>query len=376
MFVTARRVVTGAALAVLAGAGSSDVHAQSGTWTAGAGGRWGDAPNWQGNVIASGAGSTASFPLDLNTGASVTLDVDRTIGTVSTTSATPWSIDLGTPGGGLTVAAFTVGGSGVLTVTAPLNGADFTKAGVGTLALANPGSTYSAAININAGTLAVVGGGNYSTSPSTVHVATGAVLDITQLTSGLRYGGAPSTRLAVGAGETLDGTGLVKGGLKVNSGGTVYPGDAGVGAMSVQGNGNFDPLSNWRVKLSTANPGPANVGNRIDFSGSVQIADLTRMPVDGNGQTFAAGETYDYVIGTAPNYQLGAVSVQPTNFVPAAFAVPSAFSVFSSGNNLILRYSPVPEPWAVLIACSGAAGGWLQRARPGRRSPHSDGVES
>ena len=54
-------------------------------------------------------------------------------------------------------------------------------------------------------------------------------------------------------GDVLDGTGTVKGGLKVKSGGTVYPGDNGVGTLTVEGKGLFEAGSNWKVKLGTAN---------------------------------------------------------------------------------------------------------------------------
>jgi autotransporter-associated beta strand protein len=92
------------------------------------------------------------------------------------------------------------------------------------LTFPNPNSTDSGTININAGTLNLVGSENYSINRNVVHLATLATLDVTQLTDELRFGGDPSTRLVLNDGDLLNDTGAVKGGLRVESGGTVYPG--------------------------------------------------------------------------------------------------------------------------------------------------------
>jgi autotransporter-associated beta strand protein len=375
MTVAARRFSIAAAqvafaIAVLAGA-ARPAFAQSGSWSTAAitGGSWGNSTNWQSGVIASGAGNTAAFSLDFTSGASVTLDGSRTIGTVTTTSANPWSIDPGS-GGTLFAAGFSVTGAGTLTVTAPLAGIDFTKDGSGTLALSNTASVYTGAININAGTLALVGSGNYSPGSNAIYIASGATLDVSQLTGGLRFSGDPSVRMNVGNGDTVDGTGTVTGGLKVASGGTVYPGINGVGTLNVNGSGSFDPGSNWKVKLSTANPGPSNTSNAIDFTGSLTLSDGMNMPIDGSGLTFTFGQTYSYVIGNSSNFQLGAVSFQPSNFLPVGIASPSYFSLIQNGGNLVLQFSPVPEPTFVLTCVGAAAGAWMlwRRLRPEDRT--------
>ena len=106
--------------------------------------------NWQGGIVPSGSGNTAGFPLNFTTGASVTLDGNRVIGTILSSGANPWSLDPGT-GGTLTVANIMVTG-GPLTVNTRLAGFNFAKDGSGTLILSNPDSSYSGTININAGT--------------------------------------------------------------------------------------------------------------------------------------------------------------------------------------------------------------------------------
>src|SRR5688572_1114151 len=99
----------GMAFAFLAGVGSSPALAQSADWNtaATAGGSWGIPTNWQGGIVPSGVANTAGFALDFLAGSTVTLDGDRLIGTILSSSATPWSIDAGS-GGTLTVAGITV----------------------------------------------------------------------------------------------------------------------------------------------------------------------------------------------------------------------------------------------------------------------------
>jgi autotransporter-associated beta strand protein len=361
---TATLTRVGTALALLVGAGTPTARAQSAFWNtaATAGGSWGTPSNWQGGVVPSGSGNSAGFVLDFNAGASVTLDGSRTIGTVISSGANPWGLDPGT-GGTLTVAGITVTGSGPLTVSAPLAGVNFTKDGSGTLAVSNPGGSYSGVVNVNAGTLKLIGSGSYSAASNLVTLAPGATLDVTALTSGLHYGGDPTTRLGLNDGDVLTGTGTVNGGLKVASGATVYPGDNGVGALAVKGGGDFASGSNWKVKLGTANAGAANTGNRIDFTAVLKVESGVNMPVDGGGLTFAAGQTYDYIIATSNgNFTIGSVNFQPTNFNPSGFVSSASFSLVTSGDNLILHISAVPEPAFVLaLSLGGAAGSGILR---------------
>jgi autotransporter-associated beta strand protein len=333
------------ALAFLMGGGTPAARAQSANWNTAvtAGGSWGTPSNWQGG-IPSGAGNTAGFLLNFNSGASVTLDGSRTIGTVSSSSGNPWSLDPGT-GGTLTVSTFTITGGGPLTVTAAMAGTSLTKGGSGTLVLSSPGSVYTGPVNVNAGTLKLIGSGNYSPGANTVTVASGATLDVTGLTGGGHFGGT-GTAFGLNSGDTLTGSGTVNGGINAPSGATVFPGDNGVGSMSVTGSGNFASGSTWQVKLGTANAGGSNTSNRVDFTASLKVDTGVNMPIDGSGLTFVPGQTYDYVIGTsgAANFTIGSVNFQPTNFNPSGFVSQSSFSLVTNGDNLILHITAVPEP--------------------------------
>jgi autotransporter-associated beta strand protein len=343
--------------------------AQSALWNPAdpAGGSWGDPANGLGGAAPAGAGHTAGFVLDFTPAASVTLDGGRAIGTVISTSANPWTLDPGT-GGTLTAASVIVTG-GPLTVTAPLAGIDLAKDGSGTLTLSSPGSVYTGLIDVRAGTLRLVGSGNYSPGTNQVNVALGATLAVTALTSGTRFGG-PGTRLGVNSGDTLTGTGTVGGGLRVRSGGTVYPGIAGVGALTVNGDGVFEAGSTWQVRLGSATVGGANTSNRIDLTGTLALADGANMVIDGAGLPFLPGQTYDYTIGTSrvPGFTTGAVNFQPANFDPSLPVSPADFALISSGDNLILRFTPLPEPAFAAAACPAWFVGYRLLRRASRQT--------
>jgi len=91
----------GAALIVFStGVFVAPALAQNATWDPAVttGGSWGNATNWLGGTPASGAANTATFGLDFSSGSSVTLDGNRTISTITTTSANPWSLNPGSSG--------------------------------------------------------------------------------------------------------------------------------------------------------------------------------------------------------------------------------------------------------------------------------------
>jgi autotransporter-associated beta strand protein len=347
---------------------SPHAFAQSASWnaTATTGGSWGDPANWAGGSPASGAGNTATFGLDFDVGSSVTLDGPRTIGTIESTSANPWSLDEGS-GGILNVEAFAINGTGNVTVSADLAGTNFTKNGTGTLIISNADNAYTGSVSINAGTLSLIGAGNYASVATSLTIGPGATLDVTGLTSGLRYGG-PGTGFEARNGDFITGTGTINGGLRARAGSTVYPGDDGVGTLNVNGSVAFDAGSFWQVRALSAAPGSGNSNNVLSVSGAMTLDDGMFMPVDGTGFTLVAGETYDYTIGTVTGaMSIGNVTFQPAGFGPAEFNDASIFSLFTSGNDLILRISPVPEP--ALCVAAGVAAASMAAMMCRRRRP-------
>jgi uncharacterized protein (TIGR03382 family) len=191
---------------------------------------------------------------------------------------------------------------------------------------------------------------------------------VTGLTGGGHFGGT-GTGFGLNSGDTLTGSGTVNGGINAPSGATVYPGDNGVGNMSVTGSGNFASGSTWKVKLGTANAGGSNTSNSVAFTATLKVESGVNMPIDGSGLTFVPGQTYDYVVATsgAGNLTIGSVNFQPTNFNPSEFISQSSFSLVTNGDNLILHITAVPEPGFVTAVCLGvlAASGLLRRRRSG-----------
>lgn len=80
-FSYAKRVAAGAVAVILATILSS--KAADGTWNQNVDGNWSDTSKWIGNIVADGAGFTATFANVLNADRTVTLDSDRTIGGLS-----------------------------------------------------------------------------------------------------------------------------------------------------------------------------------------------------------------------------------------------------------------------------------------------------
>ena len=145
---------------------STGAHAQSGSWSSNVSGIWTDAANWNGGLIADGAGNTATFSANITANRVVTNNTDRTIGHLSfaDTASTYYrwtvsgpgllSLDADGTGGGtstVTVASnsmATIGGNAL--VLAGSNTLQKTGAGILTLTGTN---TFSGTIIVQEGSL-------------------------------------------------------------------------------------------------------------------------------------------------------------------------------------------------------------------------------
>jgi autotransporter-associated beta strand protein len=134
------------------------------TWTNLAGGSWGTGTNWAGGTVANGEGNIADFStLNITANATVTLDGNRTIGTLrfgdATTASNDWTLNVGTP----TTSIITLdvpSGLGTIDVTsrtvtigAVVAGTEgLRKTGLGTARL-NGANTISGDLVVDGGTL-------------------------------------------------------------------------------------------------------------------------------------------------------------------------------------------------------------------------------
>ncbi|MBA3482528.1 MAG: autotransporter-associated beta strand repeat-containing protein [Pirellulales bacterium] len=166
-------IIAAAAVGVLA-ISNSQALAQSGVWTNPANGDYNTPANWQGGVIAGGAGATADFStLDINSDVSVTLDAPLTVGHLrfaDTNTATGGSWELRTTLVPLPTITLDNNGSAPTITVDPLvpattfddafvahnlaGTAGVTKLGDGILTLGQGAThTITGGINVNAGTL-------------------------------------------------------------------------------------------------------------------------------------------------------------------------------------------------------------------------------
>ena len=202
-------------------------------------------------------------------------------------------------------------------------------------------------------------------------------------------GGNSSTgtgAVVVNNGAVLGGTGAVggtAGDVTMNAGATLNPGTvspANTGTLtalrSVTLNGGTG--SNWIVGISSGTAGSAanllalnNAAGLLNFvtSGGTYNIDFEAVGTP----TFTQFQPLTYTIGTvttAGNIQLNG-SPFPTTPTTAGFTFSSSTidfgagsaSLMASGTNLLLTFTPVPEPAHALLACGAAAGaaGWWRR---------------
>ena len=177
------------------------------TWNTAAGGSWGNAGLWTPSGPAAGAGNIADFSTqNITAAATVTLDGNRTIGSIrfgdATTASHDWTLNVGTSG---TLTLDATAGPGVITVinrTATLApviaGNDgFLKDGAGTLRL-NGANTWTGSITVANGVLQLGNNAAISTLSNTI--------DVTN--AGLTTGGNGTTlsildNITVGAAKTV-----------------------------------------------------------------------------------------------------------------------------------------------------------------------------
>jgi hypothetical protein len=127
----------------------------------------------------------------------------------------------------------------------------------------------------------------------------------------------------------------------------------------------------WSTDLATYNPrtgvlpADVNTNSRIVTPLDILFGSTVTISIDGGGQSFAFGSTYDYFIGRDDGVAGGlpaSVTFEPTDF--ASPVDPSEFELTRSadGRDIILTFTPVPEPGS--LALLGAAlAGWRLRRR-------------
>jgi autotransporter-associated beta strand protein len=210
----------------------------------------------------------------------------------------------------------------------------------------------------NAGT-AILTGNNTYTGTTTI---TGGTLNVNGQT-GTNSGtgtGAVTVGTATANSGTLTGNGQIGSQLTVNSGGTLSP---GIGTFTV----GTDPAAAATVTLNgsyvlsfdtTGHSSLNIVGNSssvLNFSSTTQIR---LNSTSAFNQSWDNSQPTSWVLGTVPAGTtvngLGSVAFDTTNFTPGTDV--SALSLTTNGNQLVLNFTPVPEPMGIIGIISAGFG--------------------
>jgi autotransporter-associated beta strand protein len=235
----------------------------------------------------------------------------------------------------------------------------FTKAGPNTLTL-TAANTYTGPTTITGGTLALTGAGSISSS-SAIIVGANSTFDVSGVTGGF----------ALAAGQTLSGPGTVAGAMNVS--GTLSPGSSPgtliAGSQNWLDGGDY----NWQMLNAT---GLAGTGyDTITITGTLDLSSLTAGGFNINLWSLAStgpdvsGDALSFLATNSYSWTLASATTAITGFDAADFFINvglnngtagfsndpdgGVFSISQSGNNLVLNFTPVPEPGAALLGGVG-----------------------
>lgn len=345
-----------------------------------------------------------------NGSGTLTLDLGHTSGVFQVASGRTLTVASGiTESGG--TSSFTVQGGGTMILTGGNSYTGVTTIAASTTLQVGNGGTLGSGTVTNNGTLSFNRTTNYAFAGNISGVVDGVLVQAgsgtTTLSGSNSYGGTTSvsagtllvngTHTGTGAitvaGGTLGGTGSLAGATTVQSGGTIRGGsDAGTGQLSV-GNTTVESGGTLFANLAAVDENGAGTGSKLALgsnsldlkTGSVlRLDDVTGFNMNTPGTyvlaTFSSGDSiladgtgsrdgsFDfgtYIHGTTPT-RSGVMNIQ----LASGFSLEAddRLELRRSGNNLVLTFSPAPEPGALLAVCGLAAGGVALVRRLRRKS--------
>jgi hypothetical protein len=268
--------------------------------------------------------------------------VASTVGTLVGTGATLNVASGGAVTGPVSLgtgSTFTLGNSGAQTFTNVISGAGAVLASAGTTTLSAP-NTYTGGTVITGGKIIV---------SNTLGSATG------------------TGPVVVGSGGVLGGSGTITGPLVLNTGATVAPGNS-PGTLTV-GATTFSSGATFAFDINDANGSAGTSWDVLKITGPLTVSATTASPFIINLVSLDFGNQGGLLSNFDPMQAYAWQFVSTTGgiagFSADAFRYNASqfqnglnggiFSVSQLGNNLVLNFTPIPEPstWALLISGLG-----------------------
>jgi autotransporter-associated beta strand protein len=317
---------------------------------------------------ASFTGTTAFNGTTITQNGPATLTTFTSGGAITSNAALTWN-------GGLQTS------SGSLTVNATATVQNFESDGVTTV---NSGGTLA----VGSGNLVLGGGsrtfvGSAASPGGTVTLPAGATIELNgaMLANNGTIGSSGAGLVNVNFGSLAKGAGSYAGGYAVYDGGKFSPGNSPGTVTSGPATWGAGGAYQWEINDATGTAGThwdlsqitgtltVAAGTTTNSKFTIAVAGLTSLNAPGLPAHFDPSQSYQWTIATATSV----VGFSPSAFVVDAsgFAAPGAFSVVQAGNAVALRFTPVPEPAAVLGCCALTAAGWVGLWRRRRRAAAS-----
>ena len=277
-----------------------DVQAVGGVWSASGGGTfsWGTGGNWLGGIAPNGAGDTALFGTAVGSGtATITPGSAQTVSGLTFSPAAGGSYALSGSGGnslqlangGSSASISVTGGSDAINAPIVLddNVNVTTVTGSGLSISGAISQSGSHALTLSGSGIVTLSGSDSYTGGTTVNGGTLAVNN----TAGSGTGTGP---VAINGTGTLSGNGTINGAASIGSGGSLAPGNGGIGALTIN---NTLALAggaavNMEIDKTTSGSDLVQGLSTVTYGGTLNVTNLAGTLAPGDTFTLFAASSY------------------------------------------------------------------------------------